>query len=229
MSASNQEAVLMSALVCHLDAQLISIERLAALLGLVVFPRNNPIRTWKPIASCPSEFSVKMQSENAIADFLLEWEEIPRCSAENTEPPEVPPPPPRRDLPPPLNPSEPFDGEISDAYDGSTDSGQTYNPDPDGGVPDFPIGDVCVRYRIVVLYWLDGESLSSPGTQTSGTFYAPIDDVILSSFNGDPTNSVVVRSRGDASFEQCGDGLVERPLVLNNVQKFTIVDISEVV
>lgn len=226
MEVTYTEAFLHQAISCHLDATLKSIENLGLELQLTPISRVNPIRDWKPYSMNLTDLSIKMISENAIADFILEYDLIPDCSIDGTKPqgPEGPPPP--------EGPPEPPEGEkpspISPPYEGRDDGGETYNPDPPPDTPDFPIGSDCQVYEIVVEYRIIGQSPESPSERASAFFYAPIEAVLLERFSpSDQSPSVVVRSAGRTDVQQCQPGQRET-IVANNIESFEIVSILPV-
>lgn len=227
MEWQDTEGFLFNGISCHLDATLKSIENLAIALGAAWTTRYNPIRNWKAYALMPSDFSVKMIAENAIADFILEYDLLQTCSVDMSAPGQQPDPPPRPPNEPILPPEEDFEGDISPPYEGRDDEGQTYNPDPEPEIPDFPIGDNCQIYRIDILYWAVGEDPSGPGTPAYSFFYAPVEDIYLGRFQpGDTTDSVIVLSAGRIDVQDCEPGQRET-IVAYNVARFEIVSIQQ--
>lgn len=229
------ESFLHQSISCHLDSVHKSIANLGLALGAIPISAFNPIKDWNPYSLLPSDFSIKMISENAVGKFILEYDIIPKCSVFLSDPPPPPPPPPPPDDPEPLDPEEPFEDPISDAYDGNDDDGETYDPDPDddgsdsgtGGF-DFPIGENCDIYKITIRYWMLLGHPDDPGTETYGYFYAPIEDVYLGKYQAsDDNNSVLVRSAGRIDINECSPGQIET-IVANHIERFELISIEKV-
>lgn len=225
-----EEAFLHQAISCQLDATLQTFQNLANALPIIFpFPRFNPIRDWQSYRLIPDEFSIKMQSENAIGQFDLEWDYIPSCSVDLT-PPTPPPPPPEPPLEEPIPPDGEFPSQISPPYEGPDDGGETYNPDGLEPPPDedFPVGNECQEVQIFVEYFIDG----APGDPPSGPFtanaifFGPVLDAFLGKWQPtDETNSIVVLSSGRIDIEQCNPGS-RQTIIQNNVSSFTITGIT---
>jgi hypothetical protein len=144
---SATEAFLHTSISCSLDATLKSIENLATSLGFLTV-RFNPIKEWKPYRLIPEEFSVKMQSDNAVGEFLLEWDYLETCNIDNNEPPPPPPPPPPIRFPIPLDPTSPNPRPISPPYNEPNDFDETYVPEDQEEPEDPP--DQEITYLVIV-------------------------------------------------------------------------------
>jgi hypothetical protein len=195
-------------LVCHLDAVNQSFINLGLAQGLPPIQVFNPIKDrLLPIAPV-DEFRIRFFDERIIGQLTLEYALSLDCDLPLSEPP--PPPPPLPDRPPepfpPPPPGEPPNPDlppVSDAYDGEDDGGLTYRPDaePPGGDIEYPVGDGCAPYELVLIF-IDSDI---PGEQTETyTVYAPIDGVGWTG-GGEGQGDFIVTARGLNNFLDCDE------------------------
>ena len=122
------------AIKCAYEGTLISFNRLAAALSLVVLPSTNLIKDYESLALSWDEILFSCYSDTAlqIRFFKLDYDV---CNPENDDSDDPPPPPPPL---PPVPPGTPI-GSISPPYDqGDNDDGNTDPFDGDEVEPPFP-------------------------------------------------------------------------------------------
>lgn len=216
---SYTEAFLFQAISCSLDSIQKSIENLSiAIPDTFPISRSNPIIDWVPYRTIPNEFSIRMQSENAIGRFTLDWEYLPSCSVDNTS---VPPPP---QLPPeevqPLPPNETFTGQISPAYDGSDDNGRTYNPENEPP-PGFPTGEQCFQYAVTLTY----TDINDTPIQETFNVWGEIFDVFYRPpQSSNSAGDIIILCRGTTFFACNENDIEEVGAVLNGANALLSVD-----
>jgi hypothetical protein len=130
---SNVEYFLHQSMSCFYEGMLNSFQNLGTALNLAPFNRFNSISDWTSYEINPSQFKIRLLTQDTIAKFTFEYDTQNQCPGNNVPPPPPPIPPPQTKpigypLPPGDNTSP--TPNISPPYQGPDDNGETYNPSP---------------------------------------------------------------------------------------------------
>jgi len=213
---SSQSSQNLLALICALDNVLDSFVSFALALGFV-YTRNNSITDFPYASFTPNTIRFKCYGSTAII-LTLDGNELTRCDEGDGSPSPPPPPPPPVTKVPPGTPVD-----VTPAYDGDNDNGDTVpNPiDEDAPPPGYPVGDCDEIYTVTVVLF---DSNFNPGGEFSQSFdvYAPITNVVKRPSATDPANADIVIQHNTAG---CA-GEAETSVVSNDNPNVVIQDVS---